>query len=171
MRYENGVEHGNWRTWFEDGNPLVACVNVVPGIQSIYRWEGSVQEDAEVMLLMKTPAARVAALTARVEALHPYDVSEVLAVPVAAGSARYLDWVRAETAAESVARATHRDGLLVRAAGRGATGTAPAAPAVTPLKERPRVPGTHLHHRRNRVHRLRHRSSTGRRGARGAPRQ
>ena len=75
---------------------LVACVNVVPGVRSIYRWEGSVQEDSEVLLIMKTRAQLVDALTARVEALHPYDVPEVVAVDVAGGSAAYLDWVVGE---------------------------------------------------------------------------
>ena len=72
---------------------LVACVNVVPGVQSIYWWEGSVQEESEVLLIMKTLARRVDALTARVEALHPYDVPEVVAVDVAGGSTAYLEWV------------------------------------------------------------------------------
>lgn len=73
---------------------LVACVNVVPGVRSIYHWEGSLQEDSEVLLIMKTAAARVGALTARVETLHPYDVPEVVAVDVAGGSAAYLEWVK-----------------------------------------------------------------------------
>mgnify|MGYP002351831243 CR=1 FL=1 len=77
---------------------LVACVNLLPQVTSVYRWEGAVQEDTELLLMMKTQAARVEALTARVVALHPYDVPEVLVLPVSGGSEAYLGWVRAETA-------------------------------------------------------------------------
>ena len=76
---------------------LAACGNVVPGLRSIYRWEGEVQEDEEALLLLKTTRARFEALRARVLALHPYDVPEVIALPVEAGSAAYLDWIAAET--------------------------------------------------------------------------
>ena len=76
---------------------LAACVNLVPGVQSIYRWEGSVRSDSEVLLVVKTTADRTAALAARVEALHPYDVPEVLELPIAGGSPAYLDWVRTES--------------------------------------------------------------------------
>jgi periplasmic divalent cation tolerance protein len=76
---------------------LAACGNVVPGLRSIYRWEGKVQEDEEALLLLKTSRARFDALRARVLALHPYDVPEVIAVPVEAGSAAYLEWIAAET--------------------------------------------------------------------------
>ena len=75
---------------------LVACVNVVSGLRSVYRWEGEVQEDAEVLLVLKTRADRVEALTERVLALHPYDVPELLCLPVMGGSPAYLDWVRTE---------------------------------------------------------------------------
>jgi periplasmic divalent cation tolerance protein len=77
---------------------LAACGNVVPGLRSIYRWEGRVQEDAEALLVLKTTRARFEALRDRVLALHPYEVPEVIALPVAAGSARYLAWIGAETA-------------------------------------------------------------------------
>jgi periplasmic divalent cation tolerance protein len=77
---------------------LAACVNVVPGVRSIYRWQGAVQDDTEVLLVMKTRADRVDALGARVRELHPYDVPEVLALAAAGGSADYLAWVRAEAA-------------------------------------------------------------------------
>jgi periplasmic divalent cation tolerance protein len=77
---------------------LAACVNVVPGMRSIYRWEGAVQEEAEVLLVAKTRADRVAELEARVRALHPYEVPEVIALPVEAGSAAYVRWVREESA-------------------------------------------------------------------------
>lgn len=77
---------------------LAACVNVVPGVCSIYRWEGEVQEDDEVLLVIKTREDRLAALSARVTDLHPYDLPEVLALPVVGGSAGYLDWVSAEAA-------------------------------------------------------------------------
>jgi periplasmic divalent cation tolerance protein len=76
---------------------LAACGNVVPGIRSIYRWEGKVQEDAEALLVLKTTRARFDALRDRVLALHPYEVPEVIALPVEAGSARYLAWIADET--------------------------------------------------------------------------
>jgi periplasmic divalent cation tolerance protein len=76
---------------------LAACGNVVPGLRSIYRWEGKVQDDAEALLLLKTTPARFEALRARLLALHPYQVPEVLAVPVAAGSPAYLAWIARET--------------------------------------------------------------------------
>ena len=76
---------------------LAACANLLPGVRSIYRWEGAIEEADEVLLVLKTRAAQVDALAARVAALHPYDVPEVLALPVAGGSARYLSWVREET--------------------------------------------------------------------------
>jgi periplasmic divalent cation tolerance protein len=74
---------------------LAACGNIVPGLVSIYRWQGAVQRDAEVLILFKTTAGAVAALTERVVALHPYDVPEVLVLPATAGSEPYLAWVRA----------------------------------------------------------------------------
>jgi periplasmic divalent cation tolerance protein len=76
---------------------LAACGNVVPGLRSIYRWEGKVQEDDEVLLVLKTTRARFEALRDRVLALHPYEVPEVIALAVEAGSARYLAWIAAET--------------------------------------------------------------------------
>ena len=83
------------RALVEEG--LVACVNIVPGVRSVYRWEGAVQEDAEVMLVLKTRADRCAAVAARVADLHPYDLPEVLALPVSTGSDAYLEWVRTES--------------------------------------------------------------------------
>ncbi len=76
---------------------LAACGNVVPGLRSIYRWEGKVQDDAEALLLLKTTRDRLEALRERVLALHPYRVPEVIALPIEAGSAPYLAWIAAET--------------------------------------------------------------------------
>jgi periplasmic divalent cation tolerance protein len=76
---------------------LAACGNVVPAIRSIYRWEGKVHDDAEALLVLKTTRGRFEALRDRVLALHPYDVPEVLALPVEAGNAAYLAWIAAET--------------------------------------------------------------------------
>ena len=75
---------------------LAACVNVVPGICSIYRWEGRICEDDEVLLVMKTTEPAVCALTGKILSIHPYSVPEVLVLPVEAGSTPYLDWVRRE---------------------------------------------------------------------------
>jgi periplasmic divalent cation tolerance protein len=72
---------------------LAACVNVVGPIRSIYRWEGAVEEAAEHLLVIKARRADLGALDARVRALHSYEVPEVLALPVAGGSARYLAWL------------------------------------------------------------------------------
>jgi periplasmic divalent cation tolerance protein len=79
---------------------LAACGNLLPGLRSIYRWEGVVHEEGEVLLLLKTTRARLAALRDRVLALHPYQVPEVLALPVEEGSAAYLAWVAGEVRAQ-----------------------------------------------------------------------
>jgi periplasmic divalent cation tolerance protein len=76
---------------------LAACVNVVGPIRSVYRWQGTVDESEEHLLIIKTPRARFVALEDRVRALHGYDTPEVIALPVTAGSAPYLDWLRAST--------------------------------------------------------------------------
>ena len=76
---------------------LAACGNVLSEVRSIYRWEGQVREDAEALLVLKTTRARLEALRDRVLALHPYDVPEVLALPVEAGSPDYLAWLAGET--------------------------------------------------------------------------
>ena len=76
---------------------LAACVNVIPGVRSFYRWEGEVNEDSEVLLVVKTRRDRCDALAARVQALHPYDLPEVLELPAVGGSPSYLDWVRTES--------------------------------------------------------------------------
>lgn len=76
---------------------LAACGNILPGVRSIYRWQGVVQHDDEVLLLLKTVAARVPALSARVRELHAYDVPEVVALPVLGGLQAYLEWITEST--------------------------------------------------------------------------
>lgn len=80
------------------GEGLAACVNVVPGLRSVYRWEGAVEEADEVLLVLKTRADRVDTLRERVVSLHPYDVPEFVVVPVEGGLERYLAWIRTEAA-------------------------------------------------------------------------
>ena len=72
---------------------LAACVNIVPAITSVYRWEGKLQRDQEVLLIIKTTEPAVSALRAQVERLHPYDVPELVALPVTGGLPAYLRWV------------------------------------------------------------------------------
>jgi periplasmic divalent cation tolerance protein len=76
---------------------LAACGNLVPGLRSIYRWKGEVCDEAEVLVVLKTTAARFEALRERLVGLHPYECPEVVAVPVVGGHADYLAWVAAET--------------------------------------------------------------------------
>ncbi|GEJ59419.1 divalent-cation tolerance protein CutA [Anaeromyxobacter diazotrophicus] len=72
---------------------LAACGNVVPGVRSIYRWEGKVCDDQEALLVLKAPAGRFPELRDRILALHPYQVPEVIALRVEEGSERYLAWL------------------------------------------------------------------------------
>lgn len=79
---------------------LAACVNRLAGVESTYRWNGEVQVDEEVLLVIKTSRARYAALEDRLVALHPYEVPEVIAIPIGEGYAPYLAWIARETRAE-----------------------------------------------------------------------
>ncbi len=79
---------------------LAACVSRAPGLKSVYRWEGAVEDADEILLIIKTHARRAPDLTRRLRELHPYEVPEILVVPVAAGLASYLDWIRRETDTE-----------------------------------------------------------------------
>lgn len=82
---------------------LAACATVQPGVESVYRWEGRVERAGELLLVAKTTRDRLPALTARIQALHPYDVPEILAIEVVGGSQAYLDWVEAETRPDGAA--------------------------------------------------------------------
>jgi periplasmic divalent cation tolerance protein len=72
---------------------LAACVNVVPGVTSVYRWQGKIEEDGEVLCVIKTSRARFAKLKQRLKSLHPYEVPELIALPISDGSAAYLRWL------------------------------------------------------------------------------
>lgn len=79
---------------------LAACANVIAGVTSMYWWEGSVQEDVEAVIIMKTRADLVEALTSRVRDLHSYQCPCVVAVPIEGGNAEFLQWIAAETLAK-----------------------------------------------------------------------
>ena len=81
----------------EEPQKLAACVNVLPGVTSIYSWKGKVEEDGEVLMIIKTRKELLSALTAEIKAKHPYEEPEVLALPAIGGSDSYLRWVIAET--------------------------------------------------------------------------
>jgi periplasmic divalent cation tolerance protein len=81
------------------GERLAACVNVLPGLRSVYRWQGAIERADEALLLIKTVQAQLPALQARMAALHPYELPELVAVEVAGGLAAYLDWI-AESSAD-----------------------------------------------------------------------
>lgn len=74
---------------------LAACVNVLPTMESTYRWQGRIHEDAERQVIIKARRDRLEALHARLVALHPYEVPEFLVIEVTAGASSYLDWIRA----------------------------------------------------------------------------
>ena len=83
-------------TGIVDGG-LAACVNIVPGVTSVYRWEGRVQEDSECLLVIKSVDKRLEDLSGYVRSHHPYELPEVVAVPVTGGLQAYLDWVAGES--------------------------------------------------------------------------
>ncbi|MDE2196801.1 MAG: divalent-cation tolerance protein CutA [Gammaproteobacteria bacterium] len=78
---------------------LAACVNLLPGLTSIYRWQGAVCRQPECLLLIKTTAACFQALNARVRSLHPYTVPEIIALPIRDGDPDYLHWLNENTQA------------------------------------------------------------------------
>jgi len=73
---------------------LAACVSRVPGLRSTYRWQGRVEDEPEVLLLIKTVATRFQELEMRVKSLHPYEVPEIIALPIAKCSLDYLSWLQ-----------------------------------------------------------------------------
>lgn len=79
------------------GERLAACVNLLPAVTSVYRWQGKVERASEIQLLIKTTADRLEALGARVAELHPYELPELIAVEARAGLPAYFDWVTAQT--------------------------------------------------------------------------
>lgn len=94
-RAEDGERIG--RALVERG--LAACVNVVPGLVSIYRWKGAVEREEERLLLIKTRRETFPALREALVSMHPYEVPEVLALPIADGHAPYLEWLDANSSA------------------------------------------------------------------------
>lgn len=78
---------------------LAACANILPGMQSIYHWQGKIEKAEEVVVIFKTPAARFASIERRIKDLHPYETPCIVALPVSAGHAPYLQWIAAETTA------------------------------------------------------------------------
>ena len=87
------------------GERLAACVNVLAPCRSVYRWQGAIENATEIPLLIKTTAVRYAALEAAIRARHPYELPEIIAVPIAHGLPEYLDWVVAETRTETLTEA------------------------------------------------------------------
>jgi periplasmic divalent cation tolerance protein len=81
------------RTLVEEG--LAACVTLIPGVQSIYRWQGQVESSTETLLLFKTGPEQLPALEKRLNELHSYQIPEFLVLPVESGSVPYLDWLQA----------------------------------------------------------------------------
>jgi len=76
---------------------LAACVNIVHGVQSIFYWEGAIRDEQETLLIAKSRAQHMEKIIERVKSLHSYEVPEIIALPIVAGSRRYLDWVQEMT--------------------------------------------------------------------------
>ena len=79
------------------GARLAACVNIIPGVTSVYRWEGAVQKDDEVLMVVKSRPERWGEIEEAMEKEHPYDVPAVVHLSIADGSAKYLEWLVAES--------------------------------------------------------------------------
>jgi periplasmic divalent cation tolerance protein len=79
------------------GESLAACVNLLPGVESIYRWQGKVETGQEVLAVIKTTAERYPQMEKRLAELHPYDVPEIVAIPASDAAESYLNWVIANT--------------------------------------------------------------------------
>lgn len=80
---------------------LAACIQILPGVTSVYRWQGKVESAHETILLIKSTMARYPALEAAIKSQHPYELPEIIAVPVNAGLPAYLEWVATETSSKT----------------------------------------------------------------------
>jgi periplasmic divalent cation tolerance protein len=80
------------------GGKLAACVNIVGGVRSIYRWKGKTEDEGEVLMVVKTRGALFPDLMKRIKELHRYSVPEIIALPIVEGSEDYLGWLKEETA-------------------------------------------------------------------------
>ncbi|HEX2530692.1 MAG TPA: divalent-cation tolerance protein CutA [Burkholderiaceae bacterium] len=76
---------------------LAACINILPAVRSVYQWQGAIEEADEVPLLVKTSTSRYAELESAIKAAHPYQVPEIIALPITAGLPAYLDWIAQTT--------------------------------------------------------------------------
>ncbi|MCG8606469.1 divalent-cation tolerance protein CutA [bacterium] len=76
---------------------LVACVNIMEGVQSIFRWQAKLCRESEILMILKTVKPRLDAVVHRIKELHSYEVPEIIGLPIVGGSQDYLDWVREET--------------------------------------------------------------------------
>ena len=76
---------------------VAACASIIPAVRSVYRWRGKVEHETESLLVIKTTEERVEALIARIREVHPYEVPEIIALPIDQGLPAYLDWVREQT--------------------------------------------------------------------------
>lgn len=95
---DEATAHHMARSLVEDR--VAACINILPGVRSVYRWQGKIEEAQEVTLLIKTTQARYVDLEAVVKAAHPYDVPELISLPIVAGLPEYLSWIATETEKE-----------------------------------------------------------------------
>jgi periplasmic divalent cation tolerance protein len=77
------------------GAHLAACVQILPEMESVYRWQGKIERQSEILLIAKTTAAKFAELEREVRALHSYETPEIIAIPLVAGSTKYLEWLAA----------------------------------------------------------------------------
>ena len=76
---------------------LCACVNIIPQVESYYWWEGKIESDSELLMMIKSRADLLASVTDRVKQVHEYDVPEVIGVPILGGNAKYLEWIKEST--------------------------------------------------------------------------
>ncbi len=79
------------------GERLAACVNIIPSVRSIYRWQGRIEDEQEVLMIVKTKKSLFERLQGRVKELHSYSVPEIIGLPLVKGSKQYLDWLGQET--------------------------------------------------------------------------
>ncbi len=89
----NRVEEAHRMAVYLVNARLVACVNIIPSISSVYRWKGSVQKDSEVLMILKTSKSKIGRLEKTLRKIHSYETPELIAIPVAYGLPEYLKWI------------------------------------------------------------------------------